>query len=549
MPTFVLTSQSVTNPLATDPTNSSSVPHHQEHTLVNNEVAAIGGYFDPVGTQANKPRLTSASSGNGVSLAAAGSDSDISITISPKGSGGVTVGGALSAPSLALSGLTAGSLLFAGSSGAVSQDNSHLFWDNSNKRMGVGTGSPSAVLHLGAGSSGSSGAPLKLTSGTVMTTPEAGAVEYDGRFRLTESDAVQRYPVQPASATKVTADAPYTNDGYITVMIGGTAVNLMTALVPPSAPTGVSATPGDSQVELDWTASGGATSYDVYRGTTTGGESSTPLATGIAATTYTDTTASNGTEYFYKVSAVNAAGESAKSSEVSATPTAGVLATVDWSGNWDAQAISQTDDTGVSEWDSSQSSTPALVQATSGAQPTYHASGGPASGKPWVEFNGTSDGLQSNADITLGTWTAALVFKANTWILMEQGDGTNTNGCYVYLSNGSYLMSVLNVRSSAGTQSTWDESMLSGPAWHRMIITMQSSGPRLWLDGEERTAVSHYTSPVTDFAGPFSVGARDNAASLFMAGGIAQLAIVGDTVISDGDIATLDGELAARWGM
>ena len=33
MPTFVLTSQSLTNPLATDPTNSSSAPHDQVDPL------------------------------------------------------------------------------------------------------------------------------------------------------------------------------------------------------------------------------------------------------------------------------------------------------------------------------------------------------------------------------------------------------------------------------------------------------------------------------------------------------------------------------------
>ena len=40
MPPLVLTSQSVTNPQATDPTNCGPIPHHQELAMLNNEVAA-----------------------------------------------------------------------------------------------------------------------------------------------------------------------------------------------------------------------------------------------------------------------------------------------------------------------------------------------------------------------------------------------------------------------------------------------------------------------------------------------------------------------------
>jgi len=46
--------------------------------------------------------------------------------------------------------------------------------------MGVMQTSPTAKLHLGAGTASASGAPLKLTSGIALTTPEDGAVEYHG---------------------------------------------------------------------------------------------------------------------------------------------------------------------------------------------------------------------------------------------------------------------------------------------------------------------------------------------------------------------------------
>jgi cellulose 1,4-beta-cellobiosidase len=93
------------------------------------------------------------------------------------------------------------------------------------------------------------------------------------------------------------------------------------APAPPPAPTGLTATPGNAQVALSWTASSGATSYNVKRATVSGGPYTT-IAAGVTATSYTDTTAVNGTTYYYVVSAVNANGESANSSEVSATPSA-----------------------------------------------------------------------------------------------------------------------------------------------------------------------------------------------------------------------------------
>ncbi|MBU4473286.1 MAG: hypothetical protein KJ842_03940, partial [Candidatus Omnitrophica bacterium] len=46
--------------------------------------------------------------------------------------------------------------------------------------VGIGTTAPTAVLHLKAGTTAPSSAPLKLTSGSNLTTAEAGAMEFDG---------------------------------------------------------------------------------------------------------------------------------------------------------------------------------------------------------------------------------------------------------------------------------------------------------------------------------------------------------------------------------
>lgn len=45
-------------------------------------------------------------------------------------------------------------------------------------KIGIGTTTPTAVLHLKAGTATANTAPLKFTSGTLLTTPEAGAIEF-----------------------------------------------------------------------------------------------------------------------------------------------------------------------------------------------------------------------------------------------------------------------------------------------------------------------------------------------------------------------------------
>ncbi len=85
------------------------------------------------------------------------------------------------------------------------------------------------------------------------------------------------------------------------------------------APGDLTATAGNAQVTLSWSASAGAASYNVKRSTASGGPYAT-IATGVAATGHTDTGLSNGTRYYYVVSAVNGARLSVNSEQVSATP-------------------------------------------------------------------------------------------------------------------------------------------------------------------------------------------------------------------------------------
>ncbi|MFA5941569.1 MAG: fibronectin type III domain-containing protein [Sinimarinibacterium sp.] len=88
----------------------------------------------------------------------------------------------------------------------------------------------------------------------------------------------------------------------------------------PAAPANLTATAGNGQVTLNWAASAGASTYNVYQGTSAGGEGTTPVATGITGTTRTVAGLTNGTTYYFKVAAINASGTSPLSNEASATP-------------------------------------------------------------------------------------------------------------------------------------------------------------------------------------------------------------------------------------
>ena len=95
-------------------------------------------------------------------------------------------------------------------------------------RVGIGQVTPSSLLTLAAGTTTAGTAPLKFTSGTNLTTAEAGVMEYNNTPHFTNSDATRRHIVLAPNTTKVTASAPYTNDGYITINIGGTDFKVMT---------------------------------------------------------------------------------------------------------------------------------------------------------------------------------------------------------------------------------------------------------------------------------------------------------------------------------
>lgn len=90
------------------------------------------------------------------------------------------------------------------------------------------------------------------------------------------------------------------------------------ALQPPPAPFAIYAAPGDNCVPLHWNEAFAATAYNVKRAAAHDGPYA--LIATVTNTSYTDTTAKNGTTYYYVVTAANSAGESGPSGKDSVTP-------------------------------------------------------------------------------------------------------------------------------------------------------------------------------------------------------------------------------------
>ena len=186
------------------------------------------------------------------------------------------------------------------------------------------TGPPSAVPGMTA--TGGDGQVI------ISWSSVSGATSYNLYWSTTSG-------VTKATGTRISnVTSPYTHTGltngasYYYVVTG---VNILgesgesseasaTPGTVPSAPTGVGAAAGDGQVSISWNVVSGATTYNIYWSATSGVNKATGTKISNVTSPYTHTGLTNGTTYYYVVTAVNSTGESGVSSQVSGTPVSSV---------------------------------------------------------------------------------------------------------------------------------------------------------------------------------------------------------------------------------
>lgn len=307
------------------------------------------------------------------------------------------------------------------------------------------------------------------------------------------------------SATALFQGATYyrsPTDGYIMLAVGGKLFSisisqngavLVSAIIGalpnpnpsiPSVPSSLIATAGDSLVLLSWADALGANSYNVKRSTVIGGPYVTIAAT--SNTNYSDSTAVNNTTYFYVVSAVNIAGESANSSSVSATPAAPIL----------APATPQSPST------TSGNSTASIFWSASAGASTYNVKRSTTNGSGYVTIATPSVNAYTDTTVVNGTVYYYVVSAVNS--VGESANSTQVSASPVappvnivpvgamYGVDGYYQLSITAFTSYTMTKGANDIAWaINKPATTWVgAYTNNHPNQQLWLLGTPSTSIT-----------------------------------------------------------
>ena len=373
----------------------------------------------------------------------------------------------------------------------------------------AGTGGDTAVQNIVSWtySTGSSTSPpttptnLTATAGNgqvgLSWSASSGATSYNVQRSTTSGGA---YTTIASPTTTSYTDTGVTNGTtyYYVVSAVNTAgqstnssqVSATPQLAIPPAPTNLVATAGNGQVGLSWSASSGATSYNVQRSTTSGGAYTTIASP--TTTSYTDTGVTNGTTYYYVVSAVNTAGQSANSSQVSATPTAFVInygsgftssgLQLNGSTKLNGTRLRLTDG-GGGEASSVFYSTPVNVQSFT-TNFSFQMTSAAADGMTFVIQNGAATALGAGG-VGLGYEGIGNSVAVKFDIYNNAGEGTDSTGMYV---DGAVPTVPAVDMTSSGVK------LLSGDV---MNVQLSYNGTTLTLTITDATTLQSFTTSWT----------------------------------------------------
>jgi hypothetical protein len=297
------------------------------------------------------------------------------------------------------------------------------------------------------------------------------------------------------------------------------APNLDKIVVSRGTPTGLQAVGGDSQVNLSWlSAANGVATFNVYRGTSSGGE--TLLASGLTTTNFSDTAVTNGVTYFYFITANNPmlGGESPPSAEASAEPR---YATTSF-----AYSLAVLSNDPVAYWRFGETNGTTATDSVGGHNATYGStvSLGVAGPRPadFLGFETTNTAAQFTNGVN-NSWITIPALNLNTnavtitaWIYPIGNQAAYTG--LVFCRNGSTVsgMNLNNAGTDLGytwnnNSGTWSwSSGVQPPAnqWSFVALVVQPAGATVYLinTNGQQSATNSVANANQSFAGTGTIG-------------------------------------------
>jgi DNA-directed RNA polymerase subunit K/omega len=320
----------------------------------------------------------------------------------------------------------------------------------------------------------------------------------------------------------------------------------------PPAPTGVAAAIGGEEASLSWNTTPGAISYNIKRSTNSGGEVivanvSTVTSGWPVSNRHADSGLVTGTTYYYKVSAVNANGESADSAEVTATPQAG------WVGNpsfeYDAVSVGGTVTTVPTGWTAFNEGGTADIGSENGGGTDYtvfNPLAAPAAGSQFCYINMFVSGVPGDIYQDVGPLQANTRYTL-TVAIGSRADRLNSPGIIALVNGSDQTGTVL--ASGGGlpsTQNTWKNytvSFTSGSSVSGdltiMLSVMGNGTIQADFDNVQLTAVPVAVSPPPTSVVVTNSSFELNAASI---GGLVTTVPTGWTAFNKGGSADIGSE-------
>ena len=303
-------------------------------------------------------------------------------------------------------------------------------------------------------------------------------------------------------------------------------------LVAPATPSGLAATAQQASVKLTWNANSETDlwGYTILRTVKNANDWNT-IARNVEGTTYIDNTVVQGTQYTYKIKAMDlSCNYSAASSTVDGTSTA-------------AQGL-------VARWEFDSTPRDKTTNSMNAAlrSPSYTTSN--KSGSQALNLDGTSSYAQLPYQI--GNMNA-MTFCG--WVYWNGGnawqrifDFGNGEDAYFFLtpSNGSNM--VFEIKANGTTQNMTATKLGTG-AWKHVAVTMTSGSVKIYVDGSQVASSTSITLKPSDVAGVCNyLGRSQFAADPLFSGKLDDVRIY-NYVLSQSEIATIAGSAQVEEGI